>query len=154
MKYCLTITLKNKNLNYKKHTMCSRNFISCRDRETRNQRRRHKWLTEMSTSLSAFELSLSHYSRSWKISWSRKAPGWVEHFPPPPLEKLELKTFQWNVIIIIIIIIFVIIIFVVAVDDNSYYWFYVSSDHPFQVYYKVRQVWRLWQEVTGTVLLD
>ena len=41
---------------------------------------------EMSTSLSAFELS-----RTWKISWSRKARGWFEHFPPPPLEKLEQK---------------------------------------------------------------
>ena len=41
---------------------------------------------EMSTSLSAFELS-----RTWKISWSRKDRGWFEHFPPPPLEKLEQK---------------------------------------------------------------
>ena len=25
-------------------------------------------------------------------------------------------------------------------DDDTYYWFYLSSDHPFQVYYKVREV--------------
>ena len=27
-----------------------------------------------------------------------------------------------------------------VVDDNTYYWVYSSSDHLFQVYYKVRQV--------------
>ena len=43
-----------------------------------------------------------------------------------------LKTVQWNVIIIIIV--------VVVVDDDTYYWVYLSSDHPFQVYYKVQQV--------------
>ena len=32
------------------------------------------------------------------------------------------------------------IIVVVVVDDNTYYWIYLSSDHLFQVYYKVRQV--------------
>ena len=49
------------------------------------------------------------------------------------LEKLVLKTVQWNVIIIIIVI--------VVVYDDTYYWVYLSSDHPFQVqYYKVRQV--------------
>ena len=55
----------------------------------------------------------------------------LELFPPPPLEKLVLKTVEWNVIIIVV---------VVVVDDNTYYWVYWSSDHPFQVYYKVRQV--------------
>ena len=34
----------------------------------------------------------------------------------------------------------VIIIVVVFVDDDTYYWVYLSSDHLFQVYYKVRQV--------------
>ena len=43
-----------------------------------------------------------------------------------------LKAVQWNVIIIIIV--------VVVVDDDTYYWVYLSSDHPFQVYYKVQQV--------------
>ena len=39
----------------------------------------------------------------------------------------------------IIIIIIIIIITVVVVDDDTYYWVYLSSDRPFQVYYKVRQ---------------
>ena len=29
---------------------------------------------------------------------------------------------------------------VVVVDDDTYYWVYLSSDHPFRVYYKVQQV--------------
>ena len=29
---------------------------------------------------------------------------------------------------------------VVVVDDDTYYWVCLSSDQPFQVYYKVRQV--------------
>ena len=29
---------------------------------------------------------------------------------------------------------------VVVVDDDTYYWVYLSSDHPFQVFYKVRQL--------------
>ena len=65
--------------------------------------------------------------------------SWREHFPPPLLEKLVLKTVQWNVIIIIIIIIIIIVV-VVVVDDYTYCWVYLSSDHPFQVYYKMRQV--------------
>ena len=40
----------------------------------------------------------------------------------------------------IIIIIIIIIIIVVVVDDDTNYWVYLSSDHLFQVYYKVRQV--------------
>ena len=56
-------------------------------------------------------------------------------FLRPQLEKLVLKTVRWNVITISIIIIIIII-----VDDDTYYWVYLSSDHPFQVYYKVRQV--------------
>ena len=34
----------------------------------------------------------------------------------------------------------IIIVFVVVVDDDTDYWVYLSSDHLFQVYYKVRQV--------------
>ena len=34
----------------------------------------------------------------------------------------------------------IIIVVVVVVDDDTYYWVYLSSDHLFQVYYKVRQV--------------
>ena len=38
-------------------------------------------------------------------------------------------------------ILFYIIIIVVVADDTYYlYWAYLSSDHPFQAYYKVRQV--------------
>ena len=29
---------------------------------------------------------------------------------------------------------------VVVVGDDTYYWVYVSSDHPFQVYCKLRQL--------------
>ena len=29
-------------------------------------------------------------------------------------------------------------VLVVIVRDDIYYWVYLSSDHPFQVYYKVR----------------
>ena len=42
---------------------------------------------------------------------------------------------MWTLIIIIIII-----VVVVVVDDDTYYWVHLSSDHLFQVYYKVRQV--------------
>ena len=38
------------------------------------------------------------------------------------------------------LIIIIIIVVVVVVDDDTYYWVYLSSDHLFQVYYKVRQV--------------
>ena len=41
---------------------------------------------------------------------------------------------------IIIIIIIILIVVVVVVDDDTDYWVYSSSDHLFQVYYKVRQV--------------
>ena len=41
---------------------------------------------------------------------------------------------------IIIIIIIIIIVVVVVVDDDTDYWVCLSSDHLFQVYYKVRQV--------------
>ena len=33
-----------------------------------------------------------------------------------------------------------VILVVVVVDDDTYYWVYLSSNHPFQVYYKVRQI--------------
>ena len=42
--------------------------------------------------------------------------------------------------IIIIIIIIIIIVVVVVVHDDTNYWVYLSSDHLFQVYYKVQQV--------------
>ena len=34
----------------------------------------------------------------------------------------------------------IITVVVVVVDDDTYYWVYLSSNHLFQVYYKVRQV--------------
>ena len=34
----------------------------------------------------------------------------------------------------------IIIVVVVVGDDDTYYWVYLSSNHLFQVYYKVRQV--------------
>ena len=39
---------------------------------------------------------------------------------------------MWTLIIIVVV--------VVVVDDDTYYWVYLSSNHLFQVYYKVRQV--------------
>ena len=35
------------------------------------------------------------------------------------------------------------IIIIVVVDDDTYYWVYLSSNHLFQVYYKVRQLFLL-----------
>ena len=35
---------------------------------------------------------------------------------------------------------YLVVVVVVVFDDDTYYWVYLSSDHPFQVYYKVRQV--------------
>ena len=34
----------------------------------------------------------------------------------------------------------IIIVFAVIVNDDTYYWVYLSFDHLFQVYYKVRQI--------------
>ena len=39
---------------------------------------------------------------------------------------------QW----LLIIVVFVVVVF----DDDTYYWVYLSFEHPFQVYYKVRQL--------------
>ena len=49
---------------------------------------------------------------------------------------------------IIIIIIIIIIVVVVVVDHDTDYWVYMSLDHLFQVYYKVRKV--LLQSVTAS----
>ena len=35
----------------------------------------------------------------------------------------------------------IVVVVAVVVDDDTYYRVYLSSDHPFQVYYQVRQVW-------------
>ena len=42
---------------------------------------------------------------------------------------------MWTLIIIFVV--------VVVVDDDAYYWVYLSSDHLFQAYYKVRQLFLL-----------
>ena len=63
-----------------------------------------------------------------------------------------LASFYFIIIIIINIIIIIIIVVVVVVDDDTYYWVYLSSDHLFQVYYKVRQV--LLQSATGITKCD
>ena len=45
-------------------------------------------------------------------------------------------------------------IVVVVVDDDTYYWVYLSSDHPFQVYYKVRQVLlQVWQVLESATII-
>ena len=49
-----------------------------------------------------------------------------------------------------LIIIIIIIVVVVVVDDDTDYWVYLSTDHLFQVYYKVRQV--LLQSATAFLL--
>ena len=46
----------------------------------------------------------------------------------------------------------IIIVVVVVVDDDTYYWIYLSSEHLFQVYYKVRQV--LLQSATDITKCD
>ena len=60
------------------------------------------------------------------------------------------KDFFKKIFIIIIIIIIIVIVVVVVVDDDTDYWVYLSSDHLFQVYYKVRQV--LLQSATAFLL--
>ena len=45
----------------------------------------------------------------------------------------------WEVENVIIIVIIVVVVVVVVVGNDTYYWVYLSSDHPCQVYYKVRQ---------------
>ena len=59
-------------------------------------------------------------------------------------KRLRLRSFV-NIMIVLNIcfsclhfLLFVILV-VVVVDDDTYYWVYLSSDHPFRFYYKVRQ---------------
>ena len=60
-------------------------------------------------------------------------------FPPNSRRVVHFKTVQWNVIIIITYTMTIITV-VAVVDDDTYYRVYMSSDHTFQVYYKVRQL--------------
>ena len=55
------------------------------------------------------------------------------------------------IIIIITIIIIVLVVSVAVVDDDTYCWVYLSSDHPFQVYFKVRQNRGFGQQISKTV---
>ena len=54
----------------------------------------------------------------------------------------------------------IVIVVVVVVDDDTNYWVYLSSDHLFQVYYKVRQLFYykvrqvLLQSATGITKCD
>ena len=41
---------------------------------------------------------------------------------------------------LILFIILIVVVVVVVVYDDTYYWVYWSSDHQFQVYYRVRQL--------------
>ena len=52
---------------------------------------------------------------------------------------------MWTLIIIIVVV-------VVVVDVDTYYWVYLSSDHLFQVYYKVRQLFLLQSAIDGLLL--
>ena len=74
---------------------------------------------------------------------------YIKGFTPVKMCSLSpLASFYFiiSIIIIIITIIIIIIVVVVVVHDDTNYWVYLSSDHLFQVYYKVRQV--LLQSVT------
>ena len=52
-----------------------------------------------------------------------------------------MNYYCYNVIIIVVV--------VVVFDDDTYYWVYQSSEHPFQVYYKVGRVYyKVRQSVT------
>ena len=55
------------------------------------------------------------------------------------------------IVIITIIIIIIVILVVVVVDDDNYYWVYSASDHPFQVYFKVRQNRVFGQQIEKTL---
>ena len=57
--------------------------------------------------------------RYFRLSWNTAVPS-----------QSNCGNFWYSSIIIVIV--------VVVVDDDTFYWVYLSSDHPFQVYYKVR----------------
>ena len=56
----------------------------------------------------------------------------------PQLMQTRFTAPTWEIENVIVIIIVVVV--VVVVGNDTYYWVYLSSDHPFQVYYKVRQL--------------
>ena len=55
----------------------------------------------------------------------------------PQLMRTRFTAPTWEIENVVVIIIVVV---VVVVGNDTYYWVYLSSDHPFQVYYKVRQL--------------
>ena len=74
-------------------------------------------------------------------SWSRKAAVDVNTFLRAPFwEKGAEKRLVECYYITITACILVVVVVAVVVDDDTYDWSYLSSDHPFQVYYKVRQL--------------
>ena len=59
----------------------------------------------------------------------------------PQLMRTPFTAPTWEIEnVIVIIIVAVVVVVVVVVGNDTYYWVYLSSDHPFQVYYKVRQL--------------
>ena len=56
----------------------------------------------------------------------------------PQLMRTLFTAPTWEIENVIVIIIVAVV--VVVVGNDTYYWVYLSSDHPFQVYYKVRQL--------------
>ena len=56
----------------------------------------------------------------------------------PQLMRTLFTAPTWEIENVIVFIIVAVV--VVVVGNDTYYWVYLSSDHPFQVYYKVRQL--------------
>ena len=56
----------------------------------------------------------------------------------PQLMRTLFTAPTWEIENVIVIIIVAVV--VVVVGNDTYYWVYLSSDHPFQVYYEVRQL--------------
>ena len=58
----------------------------------------------------------------------------------PQLMRTLFTAPTWEIENVIVIIIVAVVVVVFVVGNDTYYWVYLSSDHPFQVYYKVRQL--------------
>ena len=81
------------------------------------------------------------------ISWSsgsiRSSAQKELYFPTKILNTFlrpHLRKWCWKPFSGILILFIILIVVVVVVNDDTYYWVYWSSDHQFQVYYKVRQL--------------
>ena len=66
-------------------------------------------------------------ARRWQLMWTLS--------PAPTWEKWENRSMEYYCYHY-----YLVVVVVVVVDDDTYYWVYLSSGHPFRVYYKVRQV--------------